>query len=608
MLVSQADFRTVKIEKGPLAFLLRYSLYQNGEERLPESITCRGDTVVAYFLTFTIRDYIAERPDGFAVERNWKIIPEGAFALSFCLDFPSAAEVPYLFPGLHAGMAVSKQPILAPGARTACANGLYLFSDPESFLIFSDPPRTEEEAGSVALKHMDIEEESYLRIEVLIPGAAPLDNNPAKRSRRAEFSQACFQSEGNFDYSLRLNAVTGNPTEIYKRVVPEVLKRFEKKLHRPRSMPGKNFKDYIEQQIQDCLQMFLIAENSTCGLQKNKRSKRVCALAGCSLAYLIRRYLPEDKDLCETALRLADFALKGQHPKGLFYPTYYLDRRSWLDGDPRPENPPALPLARSAEIASRLIELSEQRRGEAEPAARYIHAVTRMADALLAEGQAIEDLGDLVVPDSFSSSGQGITSAALIELFLKLHRLTGKDVYKKAVVALKNRYFKEAPSTLPLLGWQEGVTEVEPALSLAHAAIHLAEAGYVVKGMDRYFAALLPWVHLNHPGSDRKINPVGGTHLSLKENKLFFRGFELSYVLLMLNGNLKQGEPMQNLDLLISQLFGFCMQAPPGTSCYTPDRAAASDLGAVQSHTWVRELYYLSKLHEAFPGYLKFSS
>ena len=93
MRIAQADFRSVQIEKGSTRFRLRYSLYQDGEIRYPESITCQGDTVVAYFLTSTIRDYAAENAHGLSVERHWKIVPGGTFGLNFCLEFPTDPEI-----------------------------------------------------------------------------------------------------------------------------------------------------------------------------------------------------------------------------------------------------------------------------------------------------------------------------------------------------------------------------------------------------------------------------------------------------------------------------------------------------------------------------------
>ena len=45
------------------------------------------------------------------------------------------------------------------------------------------------------------------------------------------------------------------------------------------------------------------------------------------MANLLLEVFPGDADLLETALWLADFALKGQHPGGLFYGTYYLEPR-----------------------------------------------------------------------------------------------------------------------------------------------------------------------------------------------------------------------------------------------------------------------------------------
>ncbi len=87
MRITQADFRTVRIVAGGLTVLLRYSLYQDGDERLPESIACRGDQVTAYFLASTIRDFIAPERHGLSIQRSWTVLQEGRVGLSFCLEF-----------------------------------------------------------------------------------------------------------------------------------------------------------------------------------------------------------------------------------------------------------------------------------------------------------------------------------------------------------------------------------------------------------------------------------------------------------------------------------------------------------------------------------------
>ena len=140
MRITQEDFRTVRIAADGLTVLVRYSLYQNGDERLPESIACREEQVIAYFLTSTIRDFISRQEGGFAIQRTWTVLQEGRFGLSFCLEFPELTGASYLFPGVARGDAA---PLLAEpvdGSLTALPGAVYLLSGRRSAVVFADPP------------------------------------------------------------------------------------------------------------------------------------------------------------------------------------------------------------------------------------------------------------------------------------------------------------------------------------------------------------------------------------------------------------------------------------------------------------------------------------
>jgi hypothetical protein len=196
MRVSQADYRSVRVQTAGLTLLLRYCLYQDDEERLPESITCEGNSVVAYFLASTIRDSLGETPHGFYVDRRWKILREGRFALPFTLDLPRAA--PFLFPGAAAGGQPPASPLYVAESHSAYPNGLYVFSEPEGLAVFCDPEPEPDERGSIGLWSQRETEHGALRLEVRYPDttrpAARLPRSARRSRRRAQATLPCLVS------------------------------------------------------------------------------------------------------------------------------------------------------------------------------------------------------------------------------------------------------------------------------------------------------------------------------------------------------------------------------------------------------------------------------
>jgi hypothetical protein len=440
MRITQADFRTIQIEKLSLSFHMRYSLYQNGEMRYPESITCRGDTVVAYFLTSTIRDFIAETADGLNIERHWNIIPEGSFGLSFCLELPTDSEAAYLFPGVAVGQPVPQSIERYGGEETCYANGLVLFGKTDSVLIFSDPAAAPDETGSIEIQRLQYDEKiDRARIELRVPSAGePLQ----QEKRRGRQTRQFFRSNGHFEYNLRLNIVTAPPDQIHRRSIGAVLDRNTSNLHSPPRLFSASNHGGLSDQIGKCLEMFLLQRESVCGLLETKGANKVSSLAGCTLALLQLTVLPEDRDAVELSMRLADFSLKGQHPRGLFYPHYWTDRQTWLP----PEPTITVSIHQSAAIALMLLQIAAVLESKDLPASAYLHAVTHMADSILQANQDLEDMADLLHPDSLlpagpRGDGAGGNSARIVELFLELYNLTRKDRYRKAVRSFKSSHF-----------------------------------------------------------------------------------------------------------------------------------------------------------------------
>jgi hypothetical protein len=588
MRISQADFRTVQIDKGSVSCRVRYSLYQDGEFRYPESITCRGETVVAYFLTSTIRDYIAETAHGFAIDRHWRIAPEGSFSLNFYLEFPADSETAYLFPGLKSSASVPDSGYLAPGDRTAYANGLYLFGEPESVLIFSDPARCPEETGSIELRHGQSEDDQgRIRTEVRVPAAATAGSK--KKTRKGTAGSLLFESRGGFEYNLRLNVVIAAKDQILRRGVTAVLERNTSRVHPAPRLPGAQPATFIEAGTLDCLKMFLLDRGPVCGLSETKTGKKISSVAGCTLALIQLRYLSEDQDAVELSKRLADFSLKGQHPRGLFFPDYWTDRQSWLPQD----SDAAIPLGESATVALMLLRIAVELQALGLHASAYLHAATHMADSLLRSNRDMDELSGLLYPDSLLPAGTAGGSPVLVQFLLELHAATGHDVYRKAASRLKSRVFSS--QAFP------AQADLERCLLQAHAAASLQESGHPVKALHCHFDALLPWLYLNRPGRNSTFSPFGGLRPSLGHTALVFRGFEVSYALLKLDSLMKKSARLGELNLLVSQLLSFTLQKPMGTSFYDPLHSDRTPFGPVNAKIWMRELYYLTRLIEEFP-------
>jgi hypothetical protein len=601
MRITQADFRTIKVEKLSLSFQLRYSLYQNGEMRYPESITCRGDTVVAYFLTSTIRDFIAETAHGFSIERYWNIVPEGSFGLSFCLEVPIDSSMAYLVPGVAVGQPVPQSVERYRGEQTCYANGLLLLGETDSLLVFSDPAASPKETGSIEIQRLQHDEEAdFARIELRVPAAGePLQRETRKGRQATQF----FRSDGQFEYNLRLNVVTAPPDQIYRRGISTVLDRIASQLHAPPRLSFSSVDEGLSDQIENCLKMFLLNRDSLCGLLETKGANRISSLAGCTLALLQLTVLPEDRNAVELAMRLADFSLRGQHPRGLFYPYYWRDRQTWLP----PEPTIAVSVHQSAAIALMLLRIRATLESKGQPASAYEHAASHMADSILQVNQDPEGLADLLYPDSLLSAGVAAGGAQrcsprLIELFLELYKITGKDRYRKAVRAFKSSLFSRRSQPLLPSTLDSAEADLETILTEAQAAVALDGSGYPVKGLPHYLNALLSRIHLNRPDTASQFNPVGGINPALGNPTLLFRGFELAHTLLSLDARLNKSSKLAELNLLIPQLLSFTLQKPVGTSCFNPDQRRKDRFGSLNSAIWMRELYYMRRLLKEFPN------
>jgi len=235
----------------------------------------------------------------------------------------------------------------------------------------------------------------------------------------------------------------------------------------------------------------------------------------------------------------------------------------------------------TAAVASSLLDLVSPLRRRGLPYARYLHAAERAAGALNAPGAP--ESAWLVLP------------APLASLFL----LTGKDLYKKALAAIKETYFAEGSPP----GAGLAASRVHDVLLAARAVGELGELGFAVKGLDACFNALLPWIYLNHtPGLPDSADTAGGLLEELGANRLLFRGFELSYLLGRLNA-LGGYRPLATLKDLLPRILAFTLRQPAGTSHLSLSEPATA--GTLDAGVLVRELDFRTRLVVELPELLR---
>jgi hypothetical protein len=581
MRITQADFRTVRIVAGGLTVLLRYSLYQDGDERLPESIACRGDQVTAYFLASTIRDFIAPERHGLSIQRSWTVLQEGRVGLSFCLEFPELTGAAWLLPGVARGESVPLEAEPADGSLTALPAGVYLLAGKGSVLVFADPPAAGGQGSSVELARLVQEEEPLVRVELRRPprsGAAP-------GRRSAPRIQAALQVSGSLEQAARLNLVIAPARELFAQGLSAALDRLATWQARPHDTPGDlapaALRARTREEIAACREHLLVDEGGTCGLRLSPSQETLSTSAGAGLAALLPGLFPGEEAMEELALRLADFALRAQLPTGLFCERYDLKRRSWLETDGRKTRPPVVLAGESADTAWALVVLVGLLRRRRLPHLRYLHAAARAVGALAAASAAspASEAEALVLPEP------------LAELYL----LTGKDAHKKTLAGIRERFFAvdREPAAEDAL---------QPALLRARAAAALSAAGFLLKGLEACLHSLLPWIHLN-PGESpgQGPEPCGGLHEALGARRLLFRGFELAHLLARLGARLPQGAPF--LRELLPRLSDFTLRQPGGTSFLSLGDPAGQAVGPVDSRLLIRELTARHRLLEEFPQY-----
>jgi hypothetical protein len=312
------------------------------------------------------------------------------------------------------------------------------------------------------------------------------------------------------------------------------------------------------------------------------------------MALILTRLYPDDPEQLETALRLADFSLKGQHPGGMFYDQYDLRRNCWvgLKTQPIPDKTQTVPELRideAAEVCIRLLDLAQRLQVLDQPYFAYTHGAARFVDLLFDDRGRATSYAAIIRPTPHQPVEDGIGFSALVPSLRWLRRQTAKDRYQKALRALRDYYFTNPPDPLASL------ENVHLSLLLAQGAVLLAQEGFKIKELPAYLDQLLPWIYVNHNG-DPQIDLAGGALSSWKNTQLHSRSFELAHTLLQFKALLSRTGVW--LDKAVAQLLHFAGKQPLGTAFY--DLSPESNQGPhpIDARVLVRETLYLFRLFD----------
>jgi hypothetical protein len=416
-----------------------------------------------------------------------------------------------------------------------------------------------------------------------------------------------------------LNVVCASPATLRERATAAVLERLRPSAGGPPLPDAGRLKALLEQELRSCLEEELVQQNGICGLRRRPGKTELSALASCGLSLLLLRVSPRDPQRVETALRLADFALRAQHPSGLFYESFDPARGVWRDSlaAPGQTEGPVLPAQGSALLASRLTRIAGLlRQGRLRSAnvqgMRLLHAARQLGDALIAVDPRFERTGDSLRVEGLHSVQPGAGGLAYLELYAELCTLTGRDPYRKAWLALRSRLLTQQADPLPeadlertlLSGRLAALAASPPAAS----ASRRSATGGRAKELDAplrerlrsSFSSLLPWIYLNGPASTLcGRSPTGALVPSLGASSLALRGFQTAHLLLTLDRLLGRERPLPVLKPLVAQLLACTMQGPVGGGL--PLAAASGDSPEPpEAATRVEELLGLQRLLAEF--------
>jgi hypothetical protein len=629
MKVTQSDSRSIRIVSGTgVTLRMPYRFFWNGHERPAESIALTSPDdedsgasapaaprtgkkapgvsagphdVRAFFLFGEIRDRITEDSAGITLSRTWSVKTPGTVHLSIDVEIDPPADLAFLFPGLHSARGLPAADLSFLGEKTAYPSSLFLRLGGKGVLMFSPSATCGGTPGSIGVSRMLVEDEpARLRVELRFPGIEkPGGRIGPKPGDVVPAEDASIESPGSLDRSHDLCFAFAGKEEIVTRGGAAVLQRIA-----PSGVPASVTRELVDtgsfaDALHGVLERHLHEHGGVCGLREIPDSPWISVSAGLGCGLALWRLFPQDAKLGELALRLADFALKGQVPWGCFYESFHVPTGRWRGvrghgGGAAGASPgsapggPVLSVGQSARIAELLLELSSELAEQGLPHDKYFLAGLRFVDFFLEAKGRMSIPGGLHSPASSVVSPDAEPGLAGLEVFFPVARVfarTGHDRYKKALDVLVHRFSSlpwnlfEPPATREGRG-----SDAAGALLAAQLYVEMRGLGYkpaeppasgaaaaqarAAESARLFTSLVVPWIRVHDaaPGGSPDL-PRSGTLLdSFARQRLLCAGHETALLLMRLEAL----TPAQEEKLLLLSLARDCLAsarcAPIGTA------------------------------------------
>ncbi len=609
MNVTQLDSRTIRVvTDSGVSFFLPYRFSWNGHDREPASVVLEttgsgsrtSADVKAFFLFGLVKDRITADAGGVVISRSWNVMTPGPVKVLLDLEFDAQNDPVCFFPGVHVERGLPASPVSFLGERTSYPAALIVTLGDSAAAIFSRSARSGQDAASIGVSRTERDDEPVrLHVEVRFPGVEqPVSRTGPRPEHRAQPEDPVIECSGSLERTHELFLAFSPRREILLTAPAAVLKRLPAGPVPKRASKSSPALAAFRRAAEGVLSSHLVEEGGVAGLREVPGSPWLSSTAGVGLAVALRRLFPREERMGETALRLADFSLKGQLPSGLFYESFHRGDGKW-HGVRGQQPRPVLSVPHSARIADLLLMLAEDLEGEGLPFEKYFLAGQRFVDLF------VDDRGRCAVPASLCSPAEaptfgnwdarlrrGAQEAGDIrgwEIFFPLCRVLdrlGKDRYKKAQGVIAERFAgvpwdafhpptsrpgRDADSEASRLVVRlfvelrrRGYRPAEPKAGGASATARSAESA-------RLFASLiLPWIRV-HRDAERAPGepPLDGTVVdSFARQRLLFAGNETAYLL----KRLAELAGRRDLKSLLEELSRICLAGgrdlPPGTAFF----------------------------------------
>jgi hypothetical protein len=643
-LVTQPDSRTIRVEVDGGSFRIPYRFFWNGHEREPESIVLGerrnaahaaargGHEVRAFFLFGTITDTISRDSLGVAIERTWSVKSLGSVRLTIDLEVDPPDDARVLFPGV-AAEGLPPAPLSYPGERTSYPASVFLGTGRAGLLVYSASSRISSGPDaavgiptSIGVSRVDREEEPS---SLLIQTRAPATCKPGTRvgPRPADFAEpqeAGIESLGSLELSHRVFVVFAPRGDISARGAAAVLGRLGPAAP-ARDSPARTTadRDRLREALSSCLSTHLCQEGGVVGLRETPGSPGLSPAAGLGAALLARRLFPSDPRMEELALRLADFALKGQHPSGMFFTRYDQGSRRWEGVRGRPGQP-LLSLSEAARTADRLLALALDLAADGLPHEKYWLGGLRFVECFIDQKARLTVPGNLHEPDGRTPAEAGICGLELFAPLARVYEKTGRDRHKKPLDALARQFSASAwDASRPPESREGRGADAEAALLAVRLFVEMRRLGYhpveptggtpaqqkvrAAEAALLFSSLLIPWIRV-HPGAGGT-GPTGLLADSFTRQRLLLAGHETAWLLLSLRAMVKEARVASLLKSLARLSMEGSRAGPLGAAWLRhtdwdeegKPGSAGSRLGPVDSRRLVREIEFGLRIAEDFP-------